>query len=204
MGARLVPRRWSPRPSGIGVWTCRGGKHQVRAIVQLKTKGIDIVGRTQEDFNEYRNRQKFLLKTRDLITRTINEPAVASLETVKNAENPVQMVEDSLRVAVVTDDILEVTMTGNNIEDMKVILDHLVKRYVDDATGSTCAARRQKKKLAPAESMRVEIDAAGQEHRVIGRANQTIGGQTVPCASGVGDPAHRGGREYNRPGAMDR
>lgn len=164
----------------LGVWTVLpGGKHQVRAIVQLKPKGIDIVGRTHEDFNEYRNRQRFLLKTRDLITRALAEPAVASLESVKNSDGAVQAVEDQLRVAIVADDILEVTMTGNNIDDMKVILDHLVKRYVDDATGFDRRDRdEQRKKLEQlAESMRVEIEAMEKNIELLVKANNTTGGQ---------------------------
>ncbi|MBN9119537.1 MAG: polysaccharide biosynthesis tyrosine autokinase [Planctomycetes bacterium] len=172
----------------IGAWVALpAGKHQVRAIVQLKTKGLDIVGRAQEDFGEYRSRQKYLLKSRELITQTLNEPAVASLDTVKAADNAVQMVEDSLRVAIVADDILEVSMTGNNIDDMKVILDHLVKRYVDIATGSD---RRQlddqKKKLEQlSEAMRVEIDAAEKNIDMLVRANGTTGGQDNEVRQGI-------------------
>ncbi len=164
----------------IGAWAALpGGKHEVRAIVQLRPRNFDIVGRTQEDFAEYRTRQRFLLKSRDLITRTLAEPAVGSLDSVKGAQDPVQMVEDQLKVAIVADDILQVTMTGNNLDDMKVILDHLVKRYLEDTSGADRRERddRKKKLEQLGDTLRAEIEGMDKEITLRSQANQTVGGQ---------------------------
>jgi capsular exopolysaccharide synthesis family protein len=166
--------------TAIGVWAAMpGGKHQVRALVQLRARNTDIVGRSTDEFAEYRNRQKFLLKTRDLITRTLANPAVASLDSVKNNDNPVQMVEDQLRVAAVADDILEVSMTGNNLDDMKVIVDHLVKNYVEDATGADrrLADDRRKKLDQLSETLKLEIENQEKQIALISAANNTTGGE---------------------------
>lgn len=104
------------------------------ALVQLQPKQVDFANKTQEDFEAYRRHQIFLVKTRPVITRTLADPAVGSLDTVKQSEDPVAMLEDSLRVTIAAPEILEITLNGNSIDDLKVILDHLVKRYVDDAT----------------------------------------------------------------------
>ncbi|MCI0702589.1 MAG: polysaccharide biosynthesis tyrosine autokinase [Planctomycetia bacterium] len=159
--------------------TMPAGKHQARALVQLRPKGVEFVNRNQEDFAAYRRHQIFLLKTRDLITRTLADPAVASLNMVKQSDDPVQLIEDQLKVTVVADDILEVTLTGNHLDDMKVILDHLVKRYIDDAT---LFDRRQRddevKKLDRlAESLRLEIESEEKRIELRGIASSTTGGE---------------------------
>lgn len=164
--------------AAIGAWSALpGGKHQVRALVQLKPRN-GLVGGNSEEFGEYRNRQRFLLKSRGLITQTLAEPAVASLDSVRGAEGAVQTVEDSLKVSIVTDDILEVSMTGNNIDDMKVIVDHLVKRYVDDAVGFDQRDRAdQRKKLDQlSETMKAEIEAMEKQIELLVKANGTSGG----------------------------
>jgi capsular exopolysaccharide synthesis family protein len=170
--------------AAVAIWVVLpGGKHQARALVQLRPKADSSLSKTQDDFSEYRNRQKFLLKTRDLIGTVLKEPAVASLPSVKNAvrsgDDPVQMVEEQLKVNVATDDVLEVTMTGNDLDDMKVILEHLVKRYVDDTTAFERRALDDqiKKREQYAESLRVEIEAMEKQIELIGKANSTTGGE---------------------------
>ena len=121
----------------------------------------------------------FLLKTRDLITRTLAEPAVSSLDMVKQSSDPVSMIEEQIKVKVVTEDILEVALTGNQLDDMKVILDHLVNRYIDDATAFERKERQeQTKKLEQlSESKRLEIDAKEKHIELLGKANNTTGGE---------------------------
>lgn len=173
--------------AGIGAWSALpGGKHQVRALVQLKPRN-GLVGGNSEEFGEYRNRQRFLLKSRGLITQTLAEPAVASLETIRGTDNAVQNVEDSLKVSIVTDDILEVAMTGNNIDDMRVIVDSLVKRYVDEATGFDQRDRNdQRKKLEQlSESMKAEIEAMEKNIELLVRANGVGGGQDAGTKSAM-------------------
>lgn len=188
----------------VGVWMALpAGKHQVRAIVQLRTKGIDLSGRNQDDYREYRRQQMYLLKSRDLITRTIAEPAVSSLDMVKQSDDPVQMLEDQLKVTGATEDIIEVSLTGNNLEDMKVVLDHLVKRYVDDATAFEHKdLEDQIKKLEGlAESLRVEIEAGEKQIELLGRANSTTGGEDNAKRLGMLQVRHADAdAEYNRAG----
>lgn len=163
----------------LGTWVALpGGKHQARAIVQLRPRNVEFVNRSQENFAEYRGRQVFLLQTRDLITQTLAEPAVSSLTMIKESSDPVTMIEEQIKVKVVADDMLEVSLTGNHLDDMKVILDHLVKRYVDDATAFERKERQeQTKKLEQlSESLRLEIDAMEKTIEQMGRVNNTTGG----------------------------
>jgi capsular exopolysaccharide synthesis family protein len=165
--------------TAVAVWMLLpSGKHQARALVQIRPRGAEL-GRNPDEFNEYRSQQVFLLKSRDLFTRTIADPAVGSLGMVKRAEDPVGMLEEHIRVKPVTDNILEVTMTGDNLDDMKVILDQLVKRYVDEATAFDRKSMDDRIKTHEqlAEDLRLQIDAKKREIDLLGRANNTVGGE---------------------------
>jgi capsular exopolysaccharide synthesis family protein len=97
---------------------------------------------------------------------------------VKQSSDPVTMLEDQLTVKVVADDILEVSLTGNQLDDMKVIIDHLVKRYVDEANAFDSRERSdQVKKLDQfATKIRLDIEETEKHIELLGKANGTLGG----------------------------
>lgn len=164
--------------AAIGIWSALpGGKHEVHAYIRLKPRS-GLPGGAGEDFGAYRERQRYLIKSNPMITQTLAEPAVAGLDSVRGSDNAVQTVQSALRVNGVTDDILQVVMVGNNIDDMKVIVDHLVKRYVEEATGFDQRERDEKRKKWEqlSEAMRVEIEALEKNIELLVKANGTSGG----------------------------
>ena len=164
--------------AAVGLWVVLpGGKHEARALVQLRPRTtLDVGVKSNEDYESYRKNQAFIMKTRDLITRTLADPAVASLETIKNADDPIRHVEEYITVSTPAPDILAVTMKGNNLEDMKTIVDALVKRYVDDATAFTrrmrTDERRQLEQLL--ETLKAEVDSLERQIKLLARSG--IGG----------------------------
>lgn len=164
----------------VCVWLALpGGKHETRAVVQIRSRSSEFGTKSNDEFNEYRNRQLFLLRSRDLITRTTMEPAISSLDMVKGTEDPVQMFEEHLKVRAATDDIMVVSLTGNNLDEMKVFLEHLIKRYLDDAIAydRKDLDDRIKKCEQSAERLQQEIDARKKQIELLGRANSTTGGE---------------------------
>ena len=67
------------------------------------------------------------------------------------------MIENALRVSVAAPEILEVTLTGNNIDDLRTILDKLVKGYVDDAT--TLDRKTRDDEIAGLDKTRLAVQA---------------------------------------------
>jgi succinoglycan biosynthesis transport protein ExoP len=125
-----------------------GGKHEARGHIDLRDRTFELSSKNAEDYENYRKQQIFILKTRDLINRTVNDPAVASLEMIKSSDDPVRLLEEYITVSTAAPSILAVTMKGNYMDDMKVVIDSLMKRYVDDATASDRRERNdQIKKL---------------------------------------------------------
>jgi capsular exopolysaccharide synthesis family protein len=162
-----------------------GGKHQVRAFVQLRPRNYDIFVKNPEDYTEYRERQKFLLKAPDLIANVVREPAVSSIESiraaVRNGDDPAQLVAEQLRVKDATTDVLEVNMTGNALDDMKVLVEQVVKRYIEDATGFERKAleERIKKEERHAEALQLEIDGKNSAILLLAGNNGTAGGEDL-------------------------
>jgi hypothetical protein len=139
--------------------------HKAEAFVQLPPKGIELVN-TGADEARYRSRQIFLLTARELIVAVLKEPDVAGLDTVKQATDSVAAIGERLAVTVVADDILRVTLTGTRPNDMKVILDRLVKEYVDE---TSMADRKERDYLMRKLEQRYENllkDIEGWEHMI--------------------------------------
>ncbi|HEY3788149.1 MAG TPA: hypothetical protein VGL71_04800, partial [Urbifossiella sp.] len=137
------------------------GKHQGKALVRLRQKTSDLNKGSTEDFDSFRRDQMVILRTRDLITRTLAEPSIASLETIKNNDDPIQFMETGLLVKDVSPTTLSVTLPGDNSEDLKQILDMLVKKYIDDATSFDRRNRddKMKKLEALSDKLKGEVQA---------------------------------------------
>ena len=145
------------------------GKHEARGLISLRDRSTtDVTSRNAEDYDSYRKNQIFIIKTRELLNRTVNDPAVASLETIKNSEDPAHMLEESITVKDSAPSIVSVTMKGNNVEDMRVIVDALMKRYVEDTTAvdRTERAEQIKKLEKMIQTMSAEIDADERKIRM--------------------------------------
>jgi polysaccharide biosynthesis transport protein len=142
------------------------GTHRAEAIVQFP-----------DTDPEARRRRMFLLRAPDLVTRSLAEPAAAALPSVKRAADPVADVTARLAVAELSPGVVSVTLTGDDPDEVKVILDLLVKRFVDDATGfdRRYADDRRKQLEQLAESMRTEIEATDKNIEMLARANSTTG-----------------------------
>jgi hypothetical protein len=167
--------------------------HRAEALVQLPPDEPDAK----------RRHRAFELRSRELVARTLAEPAVALLPSVRSGPDPVADVAARLATAEVAPDVLSVTLTGHDPDDPRVILDHLVKRFVDDATAADRRTRDdERKKLEQlSEAMRVEIEAAEKNIELIGRANGTTGGEDNAHRLALLQQRHIGAdTEYTRAG----
>ena len=154
------------------------GKHQGKALVRLRQKTSEL-NRSQEDFDAFRRDQMVILRTRDLITRTLGEPSIASLETVKGSDDPVRWMEDGLTVKDLSPTTLAVSLPGDSPEDLRLILDMLVKKYIDDATNYDRRTRddQMRKLELLSEKLRGEIGAKERAINLMIEANSSSGGE---------------------------
>ncbi len=154
------------------------GKHQGKTVVELQQKSSELV-RSTEDFDSFRRGQLVILKSRDLITRTIAEPSIASLETIRNSEDPIRYMEEGLMVKEASPTMLAVTLTGDNPDDLKAILDMLVKKYIDDATVLDRRKRddRMSRLDVLSDEFKGSILAKERQIQLMVEANNSLGGE---------------------------
>ncbi|HUR54360.1 MAG TPA: polysaccharide biosynthesis tyrosine autokinase [Gemmataceae bacterium] len=163
-----------------GIWfALPGGKHQARALIQLRSKGPDFIEKTQDDFDTYRKNQVFNLRTRDLLTRTLQAPEVAGLAMIRTSDDPVRLLEESIKADIVAPEIIAVTMTGDNPEDLRKIVDNLVKKYLDDASSAEFRERDIKfnKFTSMQQKLLGQIDGEERSINNTALANRITGGE---------------------------
>jgi capsular exopolysaccharide synthesis family protein len=161
----------------VGVWTALpAGKHQVRTLIEVKPR-TDVAGKPMDDFDAFRRNQLILIKTRDLATRTVGDPVVNALPTVKTADDPVRFVEKGLKAEFLSPEIMSVSLPGDDIEDLKTILNTLVMKYIEEVSGSERSdrdveIRRLQKALDEKDQ---EIRSREAQIRLMSEANSTLG-----------------------------
>ena len=168
--------------AAAGAWAVLpSGKHTAKATIQLRPAGTDVTTRQPgDDLNSFRQSQIYLLKTRDLINRVLAVPAVSSLDTVKNADDPARLLEDGIKVdASVAPDILTVSLSGDNLQDLQTIMTELVKRYVDDATAyeRRSSDDRVRQLEEKGKKFQAEIEAKEKTIELLVGNNGTAGGK---------------------------
>lgn len=123
---------------GTGLWfILPAGKHTARATIQLRPSTVETGKGQGEDFESFRRSQMFLVKSRDLVNRTLAEPKIASLQTVREADDPVQLLETGVRVdGSVAPDYFNILFSGDNQNDIVKVVEALSGKYVDDANNA--------------------------------------------------------------------
>lgn len=164
---------------GTAVWfILPAGKHTARATIQLRPSAVETSKGQVEDFESFRRSQMFMVKSRDLVNKTLAEPKINSLQTVKEAEDPIQLLETGVRIdGSVAPDHFWVLFNGDNQSDIVKIVDGLVGKYVDDANNSVRKVLMERderlEKLVVDLQNKIELDEAAI--RVKAQFNGTIG-----------------------------
>jgi hypothetical protein len=128
---------------------------------------------------EAKRRQRMvLLRSPDLLTRVLKCPAVTGRPSVLARENPIDDIAARLAVAEVGPELISVSMTGNDPEDMKVILEELAKLFVDDEVAFERRALYDsiKKHEQFADALRIEIESVEKQIELLARASGSAGG----------------------------
>jgi len=119
--------------AGAGVWLAMpGGKHTVQATVEVRTNGPDL-GKRGDELQEFLRKQPLIIRSRDVLNRTLAEPSVASLNLVKEADDAIRLVEEGLVVRVETPTIYKISFTTDAPDEMKTLMGVLLHKYLDDA-----------------------------------------------------------------------
>jgi capsular exopolysaccharide synthesis family protein len=159
------------------------GKHEARGLIDLRDRSSPMAFKNGEDYDSYRRNQMFILKTRDLIRRTVNDPAVNSLDMMRNVppDDRERLLEESMSVTLAAPSIVALTLKGNNIDAMKAIIDAHMKRYIDDAIAVARSERGEHiKKLERMEqSLKDDLEARERQLMLMAKGTGATGGESA-------------------------
>ncbi|MGL6096463.1 MAG: polysaccharide biosynthesis tyrosine autokinase, partial [Fimbriiglobus sp.] len=166
--------------AAAAVWTAMPtGKHQVRALLQLKPASAVLgKGTTDQDFDSFKQNQTILIKTRFLLNRVLRRPKVAELAFVRTIEDPARWLEDNIRLKWESPEILAVMMNGNDPAQLKIVLDTLLAEYVDDAKSDDAKTRDGKIKSLEVSKTDLSKRIAAIESNL--QKLQSLGGELGP------------------------
>jgi hypothetical protein len=138
----------------VGLWLALPHKkREVQGLIRLREERWFV---SEEEYEGYRKNQVLILKSRELLTRTVNDPAVSDLEMIKRSNDPVRLLEENIFVFPATPTVFAVCMKAARTDEIKIIVDTLMKCYVDHVT--TIDRRERAEELLKLEKLASELD----------------------------------------------
>jgi capsular exopolysaccharide synthesis family protein len=85
-----------------------------------------------ENFDSYQNKQVFLIKSRLVLNTALRQPGIAQLETFRSVPDPLEWLEHEVRVDFPAREILRITVSGEDVDDLKAIVNAVTKAYLTE------------------------------------------------------------------------
>jgi capsular exopolysaccharide synthesis family protein len=107
------------------------GKHKVRALVQVKPL-TDVSGRPVVDnLDDYKKTVQALVRTRNVLNMVAQDPAVSRLPLIQTSDDPPAYIDELLKVDWnFAPDIMTISMSGDDYQSMRVLVDSVAKNFV--------------------------------------------------------------------------
>jgi hypothetical protein len=121
------------------------------------------------------------LLNREFLTRVAGDSRIAGLDTLRHAADPVRVLEEHLSAEDPRDGFVILRLTGTRPEELRVIVDTLVKMALDDLTAIDRARwdERTRRLEQLAEQFRKEILSREQSIARLAEANGVAGGESA-------------------------
>jgi polysaccharide biosynthesis transport protein len=138
IGTALAVAIWMIMPSG---------KHQARAIIQIKTEVPGFVGKSirleTEQFDKLVESELAKMKTKQFLAKVAADSKAAKLPMIAYSDAKERVIEDSVKLKRDPSEIITATMTGDDQDQLRVLLDVYTKQFVQDARNEENTERKQ-------------------------------------------------------------
>lgn len=160
------------------VWLAMpSGKHNVRALLHIKPLPSAVNNQeTIGNFDDHKKTLQAMVKLRKVLDQALQDPRVARLNLVTTSDDPAQMLDESLTVSWPAPDLMAIGMTGNEYEEMRVLVDAVVKSFLEMAKTDENLASSNRRKLQDAtlreldEKIKARREAMERQRRAGGAA----------------------------------
>ena len=126
--------------AAAAIWLAMpNGKHRAQALLQIKpanTRGVFQNAGSGDEFNMFRRREENLVKGRSLLERVVADPRVAKYPEIKSTDDPVRFVFESIKIDFPAEDLMSVSMRGDNAAGIRETVATLIELYLKDTKSS--------------------------------------------------------------------
>jgi succinoglycan biosynthesis transport protein ExoP len=119
---------------GLGVWLAMPkGKHFAKAMVKLNQDAM--LNQSDEYFRRFRDAQLLIIKSRRLLSQLASDPQVKELPLFAESGDPITDLETMIAAKRYqdADDFIQISMNGDDRDQIRVILERLLFVYEKDA-----------------------------------------------------------------------
>jgi len=140
----------------VGVWMAMpSGKHQARALIQMRTEAGNAIGRgasqtSEYEFDRFKESELATMKTKQFLSSVAALDVVARQPLVRQADDKARAIEGLLETKPQSPEILAVTMNGDDAVQLKAILTAFVDAYLKRAQDEESEERNRKLALITA------------------------------------------------------
>lgn len=120
------------------------GKHTARAVLELNPRTPSLGFRPAEDvsLDNFRQTQIALIKNQKVINAALRDPKLNQLQTLREMGDPLPWLEQALSFnAPGNAQVLEVKLQGEHPEDIRLLLNAIVKNYISEFISSEQVVR---------------------------------------------------------------
>ena len=132
--------------AAAAIWLAMpNGKHRAQALLQIKTantRGVFQQGGSGDEFNMFRKREESLVKGRSLLERVVADPRVSKYPDFKSADDPVRYVTEAVTIGWPAEDLMAVSMRGDNAAAIRDTVSTLIDLYLKDTTSNELRERQ--------------------------------------------------------------
>ncbi|MCU0703971.1 MAG: polysaccharide biosynthesis tyrosine autokinase [Fimbriiglobus sp.] len=166
-----------------GVWLALpSGKHQVRALVQFKMAPANLLANqsdmSMEQFKRQMDNHGTYMKTKNFLDKVASDPEVRGLPMISAvpAEERANVIRGMFTFKPENDEIVSVSLNGDEPEAMQTILRVMVREYLDKDRDEGKNERAEKLKKLEESLKAVDEDIAAKQKEL----QQRLGGATDP------------------------
>ncbi len=120
------------------------GKYTARAVLELNPRTPSLTFRPVEDvsLDNFRQTQIALIKNQKVINAALRDPKLNQLQTLREMGDPLSWLEQALTFnAPGNAQVLEVKLQGEHPEDIRLLLNAIVKNYLSEFISSEQVVR---------------------------------------------------------------
>ena len=148
------------------------------SLVRVKRTEPYLLKKTissDQEYMAYKQTQATLITSPFVLTAALREPGITQLPMVAREENQLDWLTDEIRVVYPGDsEIMQVGMHGDKIEDLKKIVDAVVKAYLYEIANSEKTEKSKQLQTLRAQR-RINEQALKEKSEIINRLSEEIG-----------------------------